>query len=71
MRKYEMTGLREQLGLENIFPSVRAAVDAIAPQDAPEGPQAGPGGSVDQSYREYFQRQQQKNSNSPRADSDG
>ena len=30
MRKYgEMSGLSERLGRENIFPSIRAAVDAI------------------------------------------
>jgi high affinity sulfate transporter 1 len=59
MRKYQASGLGERLGLENMFPSVRAAVDAIAPPDASERSDAGPGGSADQSYREFFQRQQE------------
>jgi hypothetical protein len=49
-----------------MFPSVRAAGDAIAPQDASERSDAGPGGSADQSYREYFQRQQQENQDGAR-----
>lgn len=61
MRDYgEASGLGERLGRQNIFPSIRAAVEAAASQDTPEGSDAGRGGSVGQSYRSYFDRQQRK-----------
>ena|SRR5579872_7266338 len=61
MRKYgDVSGLGDRSGQENIFPSIRAAVDAIAPQDTPEGSDTDPDGSADQSYRSYFERQQKK-----------
>jgi high affinity sulfate transporter 1 len=66
MRKYgEMSGLSERLGRENIFPSIRAAVDAIAPQDAHEGSASDRGGSGDHSYRSYFEQQEQKAKDDP------
>ena len=59
MRKYgEVLG--ERLGRENIFPSIRVAVDAIASQDSPEGSGAGADEPADQSYQKYFERQQQE-----------
>ena len=66
MRKYgEVSDLGERLGHENMFPSIHAAVDAIAPQGPPDGSNAGPAGSADQSYRSYFERPQQKTEDDP------
>lgn len=55
MRKYGAV-LGERLGRENIFLSIRVAVDAIASQGSPEGSDT----AADQSYRGYFERQQKE-----------